>query len=853
MKTILQVPSKCILLILVMLCVSNLHATPLNLELTNGPNITGKYEFDRFGLTGAYVITKTAEGIHIEKYDNGKTYETVTKAGAFPDYIVGDYTWENTRGAFMQTFRSMHPEYTGTKFLLYKVNDAVLAVRNDRGEVGSFKKIQGSLSDLVGSQREDVSHLIGNWNIEGINSSLRFTNGADHDLQVRYGNNVYQLDKEDGGVFETYSGESRSGGESISFKVMSPGKIKLNVAGTEVNALKSGGATPRQTSTVSSATSTGQNSSVNGFSATIGQGTTTTSSTALTAADKLMFSALKELDEDALKETFQAGANVNAKSLTGRTALHEAVLSGDTYLLDAVLDQNPNINGTDNQGRTALETAITKSTSSDISVVTSLLDRGPSISNYAIDKAISKNNDDLITAMIDAGANKGYMATKAIDMGKTDLFNDLLDNHNLPLTHAMFDKALSKNKFAIAEKMLDNNFSANYAMDASIKANAIDVVYSALEKGGNSTNAMKYGIKKKDNQLVERAVAEFGADATIGLTEAVAAKNTAMASIMLENGALPNGQIVSVSKSGNLEMLDLLLSNNADASLGLIPAAEAGKSKAVALLLEYDANPNPLLDWAIKQNKTAYVMQAIGANADATASKYIALASTNGNLEIVSALLDAGATADDGMMPATKANKLAVVQKLIQAGADASSDKLLAASAIHNSTALTNIFIQAGANPQVGLAPAVGNNAAKTMQLLFASGASVQEKDQDLLLVSVKNNCTACAKILIKEGLVAEYQEGSTGKYLMHYAAENSNAAVIQLLFDHGAEIDPVASGSTPLHLAVRNRKGLPAVDALIQLGADVNAINGKGKKVLKIAKGNKIKKLLKAAGAVKK
>jgi ankyrin repeat protein len=139
------------------------------------------------------------------------------------------------------------------------------------------------------------------------------------------------------------------------------------------------------------------------------------------------------------------------------------------------------------------------------------------------------------------------------------------------------------------------------------------------------------------------------------------------------------------------------------------------------------------------------------------------------------------------------------------------------------------------------------------LQLLFSNGAAVQEKDQGLLLTSVKNDCTACAKILIKEGLGAEYKEGSTGKYLMHYAAENSNAAIIALLFDHGAEIDPVASGSTPLHLAVRNRKGLAAVDTLIQLGADVNATNGKGKKVLKIAKGGKIKKLLKAAGAEKK
>lgn len=845
MKTSLQIPSKYALLFLVMLGVFNMRATTSITELFNGPNITGKYEFDRFGLTGAYVITKTAEGIHIEKFDNDKTYKTVTKAGAYPDYIVGDYTWESTRGAFMQTTRTMHPDYTGAKFLLYKVNDAVLAVRNDRGEVGTFKKIQGSLGDLVNSRRADVTHLIGNWNLEGTNSSLRFTNGVDHDLQLRYGNNVYQLDKEDSSVFETYSGSARSGNEEVRIKVMSPGRVKISIGGTDVmatNGQASANSIPNRSTTSTSNTSYNTSSS-----------TSTSTSTALTATDKLMFAALKEVDEDALKETFTAGANVNVRSLSGRTPLQEAVLTGDSYILEAVLDLNPNLNTKDNQGRTALETAITKSSSSDISVVTALLDRGPNISNYAIDKALGKNNDELITALIDAGASKDYMANKAIDTGKTELFNDLLDNHNLALTNTMFDKALSRNKFAIAEKMLDNNFSANYAMDASIKANAIDVVYTALEKGGNATKAMKYGIKKKDTQLVERAVSEFGADAAVGLNDAVQAKNSSLAGIMLQNGAEPNTQMTIVSKSGNLEMLDLFLNNNANPNLGLIPAAEAEKSKAVALLLEYDADANPLLDWAIKQNKTAYVKQAIGANADATASKYIATASTNGNLEIVNTLLGAGASADDGMMPATKANKLSVVQKLMQEGADGSSDQLLATSAGHNNTALTDIFIQAGANPQVGLAPAVAKNAAKTMQLLFSSGAEVQEKDQGLLLISVKNDCTACAKVLVEEGLAAEYKEGATGKYLMHIAAENSNAGIIALLFDHGAEIDPRVAGSTPLHLAVRNRKGLAAVDTLIQLGADVNATNGKGKKVLRIAKGNEIKKLLKEAGAEKK
>ena len=86
----------------------------------------------------------------------------------------------------------------------------------------------------------------------------------------------------------------------------------------------------------------------------------------------------------------------------------------------------------------------------------------------------------------------------------------------------------------------------------------------------------------------------------------------------------------------------------------------------------------------------------------------------------------------------------------------------------------------------------------------------------------------------------------------MHYAAQNDNAALIRLLAANGAPIDPTVNGNTPLHLAVDNRNAVNAVDALIKAGADVNATNGEGKSVLRIAKGNKTKKLLKEAGAEK-
>jgi uncharacterized protein len=62
----------------------------------------------------------------------------------------------------------------------------------------------------------------------------------------------------------------------------------------------------------------------------------------------------------------------------------------------------------------------------------------------------------------------------------------------------------------------------------------------------------------------------------------------------------------------------------------------------------------------------------------------------------------------------------------------------------------------------------------------------------------------------------------------MYAAAYNDDAAAIRLLADHGAEIDPVAEGSTPLLAAVQWNR-LKAIDELLTHGADPNYQDSKG------------------------
>jgi cytohesin len=64
---------------------------------------------------------------------------------------------------------------------------------------------------------------------------------------------------------------------------------------------------------------------------------------------------------------------------------------------------------------------------------------------------------------------------------------------------------------------------------------------------------------------------------------------------------------------------------------------------------------------------------------------------------------------------------------------------------------------------------------------------------------------------------------GENGDQPLHAAAWHDEAKILELLLDHGAEIDGRnRKGETPLHLAARNGS-VSAVKVLIQRGADVN------------------------------
>ncbi len=86
----------------------------------------------------------------------------------------------------------------------------------------------------------------------------------------------------------------------------------------------------------------------------------------------------------------------------------------------------------------------------------------------------------------------------------------------------------------------------------------------------------------------------------------------------------------------------------------------------------------------------------------------------------------------------------------------------------------------------------------------------------------------------LEAGVDPNQSIGGNNGYPLHYAAHNAN--VIQLLVDHGANVNiKDGKGRTPLHIAAVMAY-MEGIQALIKNGADVNAVDDEGNTPLMLA-----------------
>ncbi len=111
---------------------------------------------------------------------------------------------------------------------------------------------------------------------------------------------------------------------------------------------------------------------------------------------------------------------------------------------------------------------------------------------------------------------------------------------------------------------------------------------------------------------------------------------------------------------------------------------------------------------------------------------------------------------------------------------------------------------------------------------LILTGTAFSQEAFDLLR---KGNVAAVRTLVEKTpGLTAARDD--SGMTLLHYAANGTDAGLVEFLIDKGAKIDVAGQAKTPLHIAASNDRR-EAVGALVKRGASLEIKDDYGRTAL--------------------
>jgi ankyrin repeat protein len=360
-------------------------------------------------------------------------------------------------------------------------------------------------------------------------------------------------------------------------------------------------------------------------------------------------------------------------------------------------------------------------------------------------------------------------------------------------------------------------------------------------------------------------------DGMTALHWAIYHDDSEMAGLLVRSGANVNATnaygvppLSLASMNGSAALVKALLDAGANANASqpggetvLMTAARAGSVDAVKALLARGANPNArerrdqtALMWAAAEGHAAVVQALIGGGADIGArlkSGFTPLffAVREGHIDVTRALLAAGANVNEGLqheelgpgVPVTEAvvngtspllmavhnGHFELAVALLEAGADP-NDSRTGFTALHAVT-----WVRRPDASDIGDPPPIGSGRVTSLQFaraLVERGANVNarlEKDAPK---------APYAATMLKS-------EGST-PFLM--AADRADVPLMRELLKLNADpFLPNADNTTPLMAAAglgtanpleeagTEAEALEAVQVLLELGADVNAVDGNG------------------------
>ena len=289
-------------------------------------------------------------------------------------------------------------------------------------------------------------------------------------------------------------------------------------------------------------------------------------------------------------------------------------------------------------------------------------------------------------------------------------------------------------------------------------------------------------------------------------------------------------------------------------------AAQKGIVELVACLLDHGADPNVSGHFGHESPYNGLL-------------RPLHAAASGGHAEVVDLLLLRGAEVMAGnryttpLLAAADAGHKQVVKVLVKAGAKMD---IFVAAALGKAEAARTLLGRDGTRAKrrtelgvTALMIAAAHGQAEVAELLLEAGADPRAKDLRAnrpldYAAGIGHYDPAgredggqakVATLLVGRGADVNSRNWR-GVTPLHHAARTARVGVAKVLLVHGALVDAVdVTGETPLRRAVINGPELDMVRVLLGYGADVNARDKRGRRILAAARGAGMKGVLRRAG----
>ena len=576
---------------------------------------------------------------------------------------------------------------------------------------------------------------------------------------------------------------------------------------------------------------------------------------AVTSAEDILFSDVKNNDIELVKDALSAGASANICGANGTTLLMAAAQLGLQEMVTLLIEAGADINATDNQGSTALMLA---AAGGHLRLCNTLMWKGANIN--------AQNN---------AGHTAGALAHL---------------NGHVALARRLGYSTQEPEGEQTPDNVIRLGYSAPEPKGEQTPDNAVQGTGAQTTPETPSANATPNNTQNLDIALLSalqkshwdeaRLLLEQGADtsattatgASTPLILAAFRGHEDMVRRLIAAGADVNAcnakgmtALMVAANGGHLAVIHMLLENHADpykknlrGETALMIAKRMGQQPAVLALQEATQSE--------QKTQTAGGLTAGGQSSQGSAPEGdaqqnvvsqdiphldVALLSALQALQWDEAnrLLDQGASvnaitstsASTPLMLAASGGNEDMVRRLIAAGADVNASNakgmtalMMAANSGHY--AVASVLLENHADPDK-----ISAKGETALMIATRMGSQLfvnvlQGKAPHTLLQAVQEGLLLEVRRLLSKG--ANPNDSEDGLLPLPCAIQGKSFGIIRLLVEAGADVNAVHNGATPLHMAAaENRTDI--VRLLLEAGANVDAQNADGLTALALAAGN--------------